>query len=174
MENLPKEIKIKIALELSPKDLIEMCLSSKEVFYKSLCGDDEFWRIKLFSDYPEVKAYYKNSNLKIKNPKNLYIRLFSSIAKNIEDKYKDMVKDHDRKTVFNFIYNLYNEIRKNVPFKNVKSLEDFINEYIKKTSFNKNLYPGWVFSDIFAILYHGPLSKYVNVDTYVFIDAKPQ
>ncbi len=172
MENLPKDIKRKIALELSPKDLIELCLTSKNL-YKTVCEDEEFWRIKLFHDYPEVKSYF--SNLKIKNPKNMYIRIFTELAEEIESlfisrsQYINISNQRTRKQVFNYLYKLYNEIRKHIPFKNKRNLEVFLIKLIEKYPFDESiLYDRYkheynIRGDLRSLIQSSPLHIYISL-----------
>jgi len=173
MESLPKHLRRKIALDLSPKDLIELCLSSKDVFYKEICGDNEFWRLKLFHDYPETRSYFKD--LIAINPKNTYMRLFARVAKNIEGIYSIKKEPFyyisdpkTRKEVFDYMYKLYNEIRKNIPFKDRNDLRDFLKKLVEKNPFDKNInYPRYLESskairdDLDNIVHYSPLTKYV-------------
>ena len=131
METLPLDLRRKIALKLSPKELIELCLSSKEVFYKGICKDDEFWRLKVEYDYPEVMEYFRKSNLILKNPKNTYIRVFSQISKLIEKASMGNPK------LYNFILAVYNDLRQNMPYKDYREFDENIDYLMKK---NKNLY----------------------------------
>jgi len=83
MENISKDIRRKIALELSPHDLIKFCLAEKKL-NEEICNSKDFWRQKLIRDYPLVFTYYQKNNLILKNPKNTYIRKFTEITKEVE------------------------------------------------------------------------------------------
>ena len=131
METLPLDLRRKIALNLSPKELIELCLSSKEVFYKGICQDDQFWRLKVEYDYPEVMEYFQKNNLVLKNPKNTYIRVFSKISKLIE------YESRGSSGLYNFLLTVYNDLRKNMPYKDDKEFREKIYYFMEK---NKNLY----------------------------------
>lgn len=128
MESLPLDVRRKIALNLSPKELIELCLSSKEVFYKGICHDDEFWRLKVEHDYPEVMEYFNRNNLIMKNPKNTYIRVFSKISKLIEDEISNP-------GLYNLYMKTYNEVRKDMPY---KDSEEFLNKMYELLVKNSN------------------------------------
>ena len=78
MESLPKDVKQKMALDLSPPDLIIFCASGKEI-NKDICGSDDFWRLKIEKDYSKMFKYYQKHNMTFKKPKNTYIRKFTEI-----------------------------------------------------------------------------------------------
>lgn len=128
METLSLDLKRKIALDLSPKDLIKLCLSSKESFYKGICDDKEFWRLKIFQDYPEIKPYFEK--IVLINPKNTYMRIFSKTAKLIEEHITSP-------NYFNVLYEVYNKVRKNGPYKNIDEFHQSIIASIPNTRLNK-------------------------------------
>lgn len=80
---LPEDIQRKILLELSPNDLINVCLTQKDKMEK-FCDNDIFWRLKIQKDFPEDFYYYNKNNLILKNPKNTYIRLFTREIREFE------------------------------------------------------------------------------------------
>jgi hypothetical protein len=105
---LPKDIQIKLALELSPKDLINLCLASKGT-YEKICDSKDFWRQKLQKDYPKLFYYYQKQNKILLNPKNTYIRKFTEISKEIEN-YVSKYFPNDQEEMYNEIYHAYNEM----------------------------------------------------------------
>ena len=71
MENLPVDVIRQASLELSPRDVLSLCLSKKS-FAKAICNSDVFWRNKIIVDYP--KQVYPLSLYK-ETPKKLYMML---------------------------------------------------------------------------------------------------
>lgn len=132
MEKIPIDIRRNIALNLSPKDLISLCAASKDIFYKGICNDNVFWRLKITQDYPEIMEYYKGKVLK--NPKDTYIRTFSKISKIIEQEIMEQRVDKD---LYSFIFAVYNDLRKKMPYKN---REDYLNAIDYLMERHKNLY----------------------------------
>lgn len=80
---LPFDIQRQIALELEPYDLIIFCRSNKNI-NREICNSNEFWRLKMEKDFPEVWSYFTNAGMIMKQPKNTYIRIFIAISKIIE------------------------------------------------------------------------------------------
>lgn len=71
MENLPVDVIRQASLELSPRDVLSLCLSKKS-FAKAICNSDVFWRNKIIVDYPKQVyplRFYKET------PKRLYMIL---------------------------------------------------------------------------------------------------
>ena len=71
METLPVDVIRQASLELSPRDVLSLCLSKKS-FAKAICNSEVFWRNKIIVDYP--KQVYP-LNLYKENPKKLYMIL---------------------------------------------------------------------------------------------------
>ena len=71
MENVPADVIRRLVLELSPRDVLSLCLSKKS-FSKAICNSDVFWRNKIKVDYP--KQIYP-LNMYEKSPKKLYMIL---------------------------------------------------------------------------------------------------
>ena len=105
MENLPKDIRRKLALELKPHDLINFCLINKKT-NADVCDSDEFWRLKLSMDYPLVFNYYQRHNLILKNPKNTYIRKFTDISRELE-KFVDEYFPTDKRLHIEELLDIY-------------------------------------------------------------------
>lgn len=82
METLPKDVQRKLALEFSPPDLINFCLTNKQT-YEDICNSKDFWRRKLAIDFPYVSAHFVKNNLVLSNPKNTYIKKFTEVSQNI-------------------------------------------------------------------------------------------
>ena len=110
MENLPKDIQRKLALELSPRDLVNFCLTDKSL-KNAICDSKDFWRQKLMLDFPKVFNFYKKQGLVLVNPKNTYIRRFKDIFEPIENfvsRYYHS-KYNTKEDFFNKIFKIYNE-----------------------------------------------------------------
>ena len=105
METLPKDIQRKLALEFSPPDLINFCLTNKQT-YEDICNSKDFWRRKLEIDFPYVAAYFVKNNLVLSNPKNTYIKKFTEVSQKIEKFVKDEF-EADHEVMYNIIYNVY-------------------------------------------------------------------
>ena len=71
MESVPADVIRRLVSELSPRDVLSLCLSKKS-FSKAICNSDIFWRNKVKVDYP--KQIYP-LNMYEKNPKKLYMLL---------------------------------------------------------------------------------------------------
>lgn len=82
-KDIPDDMKRKIALELSPPDLINFCLTNKS-FNRSVCDSNNFWLQKLKIDYPEEFLDAYDKGIKITNAKEIYIRQFTKVSKIIE------------------------------------------------------------------------------------------
>ena len=110
MEGLPKDIVIKLALELSPPDLINFCLVDKKF---NICDNKDFWRQKIQIDYPYVFEYYSRQNRPLANPKNTYIRKFTEVFRAIEksiDIQFPYSGDVEKKEMSVKFHDLYREI----------------------------------------------------------------
>jgi hypothetical protein len=123
--NLREDEKRKIAMNLSPVDLINLCVTHK-AFNKSICESNSFWLQKLEVDYPEefVVVY---EGKKIENPKQIYITRFTEIINKIESyvlkiidiiygkvfrkNFSQFLKDYEKKLIKE-VYNMYPEIKK--------------------------------------------------------------
>lgn len=95
--NLPFDIQRQIALELEPYDLISFCASNQNI-NREICNSNEFWRLKMQKDFPEIWSYFLNSGMVMKQPKNTYIRNFIGISKIIE-------KETDR-FMYRYVYTI--------------------------------------------------------------------
>jgi len=135
MERLPKDVTFKIALDLSPQDLINFCVTEKKKF-KNICDSENFWRLKLEKDYPEL---YKRIPKPVKDPKRRYIKEFTFVSRNIEQTingiitgfyldvfYKNVVKYLDlakyQKDLYEIIYKVYKKLNINQLI-NIKELD---------------------------------------------------
>jgi hypothetical protein len=105
MKRLSKDIVVKMALELTPPDLVNFCATEKEV-YKNACDSDEFWRLKLEKDYPNLFAKLEKPIL---NPKEEYMKEFTFVSKHIEKTVDKIVElfyeepSHIRESFFKYI-----------------------------------------------------------------------
>jgi len=131
--NIPKDLQRKIALELKPYDLINFCLTEKQI-YKNVCDSNEFWRLKLSIDYPEVFNYYSKNNMILRNPKNTYIKQFTQRTKEFEKflENKNIKNIEAVKELLN-IYILYNKSLTNrINMKNYEVYSKSVREFIIK------------------------------------------
>jgi len=71
MEELPVDVLRKTALNLSPRDIISLCLT-KSKFNEQVCNSKYFWRNKILLDYSR-QTY--DPTLYKENPKRLYMIL---------------------------------------------------------------------------------------------------
>ena len=76
LSSLHKDPTLLIALELSPKDLLNLCKSSKR-FNDLICNNDNFWRMKLVRDF-NFTNFTKVENL---TPKQIYKQLYDNCKK---------------------------------------------------------------------------------------------
>ena len=124
MEKLPKDLKRKLALELSPVDLITFCASNREL-NRDICESKEFWRLKLEVDYPEVIPYFKKYGKPLIDPKKTYIRKFTEVSKLI-DKFVAKYPENLRRRMYNDIYDLYEKNKHTV---GITDTGDFFRTY---------------------------------------------
>ncbi len=110
MEKLPKDLKRRLALELSPSDLIRFCVSEKKM-YEDICNSKEFWREKIARDFPEVFTYFQRHKMILSNPKKTYIRKFTEVSKLI-DEFLKAYPENIRAVLYNDIYDIYEEKKK--------------------------------------------------------------
>jgi hypothetical protein len=146
MESLPTDIIRKTALELSPRDIISLCLTKKE-FAKVVCNSNEFWRNKILTDYPKQTHF---PFLFQHEPKKLYMILTmnSKIVKIDGKEFPKLVELYDD-------IDNYGEITKVID-------KDFINENLLKRG--DVLYLNWVgsYRNDGKFLWDG--KKVVNLD----------
>ena len=64
MQTVPKDILVKLALDLDLPDLLNLCQVNKQINQK-ICASKDFWKQKLWKDY----------NLTSENPKAVYENL---------------------------------------------------------------------------------------------------
>lgn len=82
MEIFPKDIKEKIVNELSPERL---CAKKEDVLSERLCNDQLVWLRRLQKDF----GYKLRQE---KNYKNIYLEIFTTMSKSIENIYKNILK----------------------------------------------------------------------------------
>lgn len=75
METLSKDVKFEMALNLSPRDVLSFCLTSKK--NSDICNSDIFWYRKTMHDYANLRKY----KLERESWKRFYIRIIRDIAK---------------------------------------------------------------------------------------------
>ena len=104
---LPADIQRKLALELSPPDMINLCLTSKQQM-ANICESKDFWLKKLEQDYPEALLITYRDNLPLINPKRTYLRKFQEVSK--------VVEELERKTGLKYktIYSVYEDLIKSI------------------------------------------------------------
>jgi hypothetical protein len=123
MERLDINTRQEILLNLNPSDLIKYCSVNKKA-NKEICVSDTFWRRKLEKDYPQEMAEVRKKGIDvIKNPKEIYIRRFTSVAYKIEKfipelidfnfgkRYNEFLSDDYKKKLFEAIYRGYENIK---------------------------------------------------------------
>ena len=132
METLPKDLRRKIALELSPADVVRFCLTESES-NQEICNSDAFWRLKYARDYPDLFYYHEKNKVPLRNPKNAYMRTFSNYRKTIEDFSKQhSIKEEE-------LDNLYQSVRKNP--KDYTTRREFVKKFpIPKQSLGSLFY----------------------------------
>ena len=96
MENLPKDVLIEMALNLSPPDLISFCASSSTK-NKIVCNSDSFWYRKLQKNYPEefyqmVSGEAERVEIPSSKAKQRYIDKFTFISRRIEDISREFIE----------------------------------------------------------------------------------
>tara|TARA_R110002153_G_scaffold107706_2_gene247860 strand:- start:271 stop:810 length:540 start_codon:yes stop_codon:yes gene_type:complete len=117
MENLPADVQRHLALELEPYSLISLCSSSKS-FYKDICSNDSFWRLKIEKDFYPVFKNIQNMNHHLINPKKTYMRLFTKLSEVIEQELKkELQKEVDSspersRLLYKVMYDSFLEINK--------------------------------------------------------------
>lgn len=89
MDVLSSDVLRKVALELSPRDLLSLCLTNKK-FNEKVCKSKAFWQNKILIDYPR-QTY--NPVLFQENSKNLYMIL--SMNSKIVHLYSRRLKKFD-------------------------------------------------------------------------------
>lgn len=74
MEKLPNDVLRKISLDLSPKDVLSLCLTNTH-FNKTVFTNKDFWRNKINLDYPKQidNVLYDFVPFYQTNPKQLYM-----------------------------------------------------------------------------------------------------
>jgi hypothetical protein len=93
METLPKDIRFEIAMNLSPPDLINLCLSEKKQS-QEICASKDFWRRKLEKDYPEEFLDFYEKGIPVRDPKSTYITRFTEISKSFEEFIPEFIRDN--------------------------------------------------------------------------------
>jgi hypothetical protein len=96
MEKLDKNVFIALALDLSLSDLSALCQAKKR-FNDLLCNNNEFWRLKLFKEYPyTIGLFKKKEDFQIiyrKTKDAIYtLPLFNEIGENLEIDWKKRLK----------------------------------------------------------------------------------
>ena len=135
METLPKDVRMEIALDLSPPDLIRFCTTETKQ-NKEICESETFWRQKLEKDYPEELLYFYDNNIPVNNPKKLYIDKFTFLSSEIEnyvdefihlflEKISKYLTKQYKEDLFNVIFDVYSQILKEKAFD-----EDEIDEIV--------------------------------------------
>ena len=95
MNEIPTEIEIKIALKLTPFELLNFCLTERKRF-QDIWQSKWFWRQKLEEDYPEEFLEFYTEQLPIKRIrknkyKERYIERYTEFPREIRNFYKEFV-----------------------------------------------------------------------------------
>lgn len=120
METLPKDVRFEIAMNLSPPDLINLCLSEKKQNIE-VCASKDFWRRKLEKDYPEEFIEFYMKGIPVANPKSIYVNRFTEISRAIEKFIPQFIKinfgptskylnEQYNKDVYSALFKIYTEI----------------------------------------------------------------
>ena len=127
MESLPADLQRKIALELSPSELIKLCSTNKSL-YKNVCDDKAFWRFKYQKDYPGLFRYFSETGLPLRNPKHAYIREFTLFSTFLEKELEEVGLSRDLKMeIFKELEHLFQ--RKDLEPEKEYILKDYIKNW---------------------------------------------
>jgi len=126
MQTVPKDILVKLALDLDLPDLLNLCQVNKQINQK-ICASKDFWKQKLWKDYnltsENPKAVYENldkcNQLLLKGgviPNGIVLNSYSEEYFNNKDDYlvylfliaKILNKDEEIPEYFEGIYDRYN------------------------------------------------------------------
>jgi len=148
-KDLPGDIKRKIAIELSPPDLVSFCMTNKK-YNADVCNDQGFWRLKLQRDFP-----YRKYGLKFDDAKDTYMKEFLFIGKEIDTllnrmKYELMIKAAQLKIPF--------ELYRMMEFKKIYK---FIDELDKM--------PYDTYEQIYNHIFDWVINNFISVHTGNFI-----
>jgi len=164
------DIQRKIALNLEPYDLISLCASQKS-FYKNICDNQDFWRLKIERDFPEIFNYFQKTGLILRNPKNTYIRTFKSLSEILE-KYSRYISsgnkesftpilDNENDVIENKIYKvLYSSYQDHRKYGNneIGFISNILEKYMKKYNLTEVKF-SVLFSNLQSIIMQSPLEK---------------
>ena len=90
MESSSKDVLVKIALEMSLKDILNLCLTNKR-FNAYICNNESFWLNKILRDYPNVTNYKEFGSTN----KERYMNLSKDIVIDISIKIENTMTEYD-------------------------------------------------------------------------------
>lgn len=165
MESLPKDVQRKIALDFSPPDLINFCLSNKDI-YNNICNSKDFWRRKLAIDFPYIVSYFVKNNLILANPKATYIKKFTEVSQKIENFIKQEFH-FGADIMYDVIYRTYikwlNNSLENVYLLYLDELR--LNEKLKSMDpKEKSIYLSQIYKEGFSRRFTKLMSELLNKD----------
>ena len=146
METIPKDVLIKIALELDYIDILRWCVSNKYVNEK-VCKNTNFWRDLLYKDYPFISRFNSDFD-KSQNFKNLYKLLRETIVSPNPFNKPIYISDNMKNFLSNTNFGSYgsvniNDILKLTLDKNILSLPaltTLITYYLRKNKGNETFF----------------------------------
>lgn len=124
MNKLPKDIILKLIEELSPQDFISFCTSNTSDNVIRSCNSNKLWEKRLKRDFPYLLNIV-GKDYKIKDPKALYIGVFTRLSK-ISENFtetvlevygENMTKDF-KKFLYDNFYKFCDDILENTIFIN--------------------------------------------------------
>jgi hypothetical protein len=74
MENLDKNVLRLLALDLAMPDILKLCLTSKK-FNSEICKNNNFWRNKLYRDYPQTINKFPGKS----DFRKIYLSLYNKV-----------------------------------------------------------------------------------------------
>jgi hypothetical protein len=90
MENLDKNVLRMLALDLAMPDILKLCLTSKKI-NSEICKNNNFWRNKLYKDYPQtINKFPGNSDFK---------RIYLSLYEKVQTQYCVYISSKDKNNI---------------------------------------------------------------------------
>ena len=123
---IPRDVIEMMTNNLSPQDLINMCVSDARPDFKYLCDSNDFWVRRWEKDF---KFLMSSSFYNKTDTKNKYLQLFAAISKGAEKMVKIILEQFGdfskflnkeyRETLYNFFYKqilntLYSLLKSNI------------------------------------------------------------
>lgn len=115
--DVPREVIYRILIRLSVPDIDNFCKTSTAVAH--ICQDEEFWKLKVTTDYPDIQEPIKNwkYTAHVLQPKTLIVKEYVEVTDG--DTGEESVIDNEIKLHLdpNLTYGkLSNQIYKNIEF----------------------------------------------------------